>query len=131
MEKHGLSLADLEAVNPASDCEQFEIEINEMRRRPVIDVAYAITDFTDTQSWYVGSQGGYRLVFFGLPEDVRIAVHLAKLIRDAMDLEWRFWWAVNCGLTSAGKSAARKNFMAGMVGRISLRLYSMKQKREA
>ena len=131
MEKRGLSLGDLEAVDPITECEQSEVKLGEKQFHPVIYVATAIADFTHTQSWYLKPQDGYyHLVFFGLPGDVQIAVHLAKLIRHAMDMEWRFWWAVNCGLTSIRQNTARKNFMNGMAIRIEGRLYSMKQERE-
>ena len=118
MEKYGLSLADLEAVDPVSECEQSEIETG-TRLHPINDVALAIAAFTDTETWYIGGASGYRLVFFGLPGDVRIAVHLAKLIRNAMDLEWRFWWAVNCGLTPVRRDTAQRSFMNGMGNRIA------------
>src|SRR5260221_3291683 len=136
MERHGLSLADLEAVDPVSDCEQSEIKISEKRRHPVADVAEAIAEFTNTRSWYMEkpywctNQDGYRLVFFGLPGDVRIAIYLAGVIRDAMDLEWRFYWAVNCGLTPVRPNTARKNFLDGMGRRIAERFNSMKRESE-
>jgi hypothetical protein len=126
MEKHGLTLADLEAVDPVSECEQLETELG-TRLHPVSGVANAIADFTDTSSWYIGAALGYRLVFFGLPGDVRIATYLARVIRDAMDLEWRFWWVVNCGLTPVRPNTARKNFIKGMADRIANRLFSLKR----
>jgi Protein of unknown function (DUF2786) len=131
MEKHGLSLADLEAGDFVSECEKSEIDVSKNQRHAVIDVASAIADFTDTKYWYYGNRGlSYRLVFFGLPADVRIACYLARIIREAMDLEWRFWWAVNCRLTLVRPNTARKNFMEGMASRIRSRLHSMKQESE-
>jgi hypothetical protein len=128
MQKHGLTLADLEAVDPVSECEQLEVEIGEKQLHSVVNVAEAIAHFTDTETWFYGF--GHRLVFFGLPADVRIAIYLARIIRDAMDLEWRFWWAVNCGLTPVRWNTARRNFMDGMGCRIANRLSSMKRERE-
>jgi len=130
MEKYGLSLADLEVIDPVSECEQSETEFGACLHPIVHAAAGAIAEFTGTECWWIGGSSS-RLVFLGLPGDVRIATYLAKIIRDAMDLEWRFWWAVNCGLTPVRPNTARKNFMDGMGVRIACRLYSMKQKRES
>jgi len=132
MERHGLSLADLEATDQVSACEEAGIKVSEKykQRHPIADIAYEIASFTSTKFWHQECRDGHHITFFGLPEDVRIAFYLAKLIREAMNLEWRFYWAVNCGRTDVSPNIARKSFMKGMSHRIGSRLYDMEQTRE-
>jgi hypothetical protein len=128
MEKYSLSLEKLETVDPISACEEAFVEW-EKKLHPVVDVGSGILEFTDTRGWYMSGPNP-RMVFFGLPGDVRIACHLVKIIQSAMDMEWNLYWVFN-SWGSTSKNVARKNFMMGMATRISERLQTLKQEREA
>jgi len=130
MQKYGLDLKKLETVDAVQECEESHIKY-EKKLHPVFRAAAGIADFTDTKTWYYNYQHRIGLTYFGLPGDVRVAVHLTKIIAAAMDQEWGFFWAVNSGRTEVAANTARKAFMTGMAVRIAQRLRSMKTERQA
>lgn len=67
MEKYGLTLAELKAIDPTSECEESLIKVGEKRVHPVIHVAASIADFCDVTTWY---NKDCELHFLGLPGDV-------------------------------------------------------------
>lgn len=130
MAKHGLSVNDLKAASPTDVCGADWVYNGKKKAHESRYTAPAIAEFTDTRVW--GDRQGEDLVvrFYGIKEDVAVAVYLFKTFQSAMDFEWTRFWTKNADLTEENPKTARKSFMAGMYRRLSERLHSLKQERD-
>ncbi len=143
MAKHGLSLAELQAIPlPSNACDADGVPIGNQRTHPVRRVANAIAHYTDTRTWWnlhgcihgkpgtirrVHPHNGPILIFFGLSADVQVALYLTQTLRIAMDTEWVTYWATNRKTNTIASNTARASFMGAMAHRLSERLYAMKR----
>jgi predicted HicB family RNase H-like nuclease len=123
MAKYGLSLSDLKAASPTDVCGQDEITFGARKTsHEVRFTCVAISEFTGTKVWTELSETPIRIKFFGLPNDVSIAVYLFKTFQAAMDYEWQHYWSTQGGFHHENVRTVRKNFMVGMARRLNERL---------
>jgi hypothetical protein len=99
------------------------------RHHLVINVARAISKFTDTRVWYVGSD----LVFFGFKIDTEIAEYLTFVFKRAIDSHSSAYTLFNPEYdraSASGRSEMLRSFGLGMADRLGERLFELKSKRD-
>jgi Protein of unknown function (DUF2786) len=131
MDKYGLSLADLTAASPTDVCGWESVFTGRKKTHEVQFCGPTIAEFTGTKVWLVRGRDEVRVQFFGIKNDVSVAVYLFKTFRSAMDFEWTRYWSKNTGLIDVNARTARKSFMQGMYRRLCERLREEIDKREA
>lgn len=139
MQKHGLSLADLKAASPTDVCCLEGLKGGKRHTHEVQWTVPIIARFTQTRTWLTKSvlkrskakkQIEVVIQFFGIKNDVAIAIFLAKTFQQALDLEWTRYWTKARAITLFTEHAARKGFMIGMTDRLNDRLNEMIRQRE-
>ena len=86
LERHGLSLADLE--RRASPCDRAEVRTDRSRAGPLEACGPSVAAYTECCFWLEVSEGDRLVqVFFGLPADVQAAVRLMAGIGRALESE--------------------------------------------
>ena len=132
LERHGLSLADLE--RRASPCDRAEVRTDRSRAGPLEACGPSVAAYTECCFWVETTENG-RLtqVFFGLPDDVQAAVRLMAQIGRALESEGN---AFRSGKAyTQGRGGRRRelhtSFIAGFADGIQARLDMMRAARGA
>jgi hypothetical protein len=130
MDKHGLSLKDLKAASPTDVCANESVVAGKKKTHEVQFCCPVIAEFTGTRAWSDRKGDCVLIQFYGIANDVSIAVYLFKTFRAAMDFEWTRSWSHNSELTDLHAKTVRRSFMTGMYRRLNERLKTLIKERE-
>lgn len=131
LDRHGLSLSDLEIRNQA--CEAIIVETSRKRAGALDDCVPTIAAFFDTRVWgETGEQGLSRYVFFGLPADVQAARYLYELVERTFETEGAGFRASATYLDTPAKRrrTATNSFQHGLAHGITDKLMTLRETRE-
>ena len=128
LDKYDLTLSEIEVRDET--CIQASVVVGNRKAHEVQYVAVAVGRYTDCKIWLHNSYQK-EIRFFGLRQDVEIAVYLTNLLKTALDSEWSLFRRSPAYQQSARHGRTqRAAFMRGMAGRITDRLNQMKNERE-
>lgn len=132
MEKHGITEADLKAIEFGRDMRQGEFTQRQKAVHPSQKYcAVTIGLFCGVKAWtsYVGPKKKH-LKMFGLINDVEMAEFLLGLIHDSMDRGWKEFLVLNIK-TSESRHTQYWSFMIGFAERVNDKLEELMQGRKA
>lgn len=133
LEKYSLTLTDEELG--AADCVKGRAEEEEVYNHPLSACLTGIAYFTDTEAWFEVSTNPdlprndakrQRPVFFGLPQDVDVAVYLYALLKRALIAEGAAYENRIRFFRAAVRRGKVRDFQLGMADRLKERLHEMK-----
>lgn len=126
MDRYSVTMTDVEIK-----AEKCETRTGMAKTHPVEGCATAIARFCGCKVWRSGAAGRKALSYFGLPQDVEVAMYLTDLIRNCMEAEFKAYMRGPGKLQDAHGKTLRRNFMLSMASRIHSRLMAMAAAREA
>ena len=142
LERYALSMDEIEVRE--ARCVQAEVPLGGRRRRPIDGCVPTIARFCDCKVWlaraprrdpdaevFDSAQVGSRYVFFGFETDTALATYLFAVIDRAILTEATAFRKANPQLRSMRLRRASTSFQHGLVAKVSARLRSMHQTREA
>ena len=142
LERYALSMDEIEVRE--ARCVQAEVPMGGQRRRPIDACVPAIAHFCDCKVWlaraprqdpdaddFDWTRPGSRYVFFGFETDTALATYLFAVIDRAMLTETATFKRANPQLRAVRLRRASASFQHGVAARVSARLRSMHQAREA
>ncbi len=130
LEKYNLSMNEIEIREMT--CVEGEIVIGKSRPHPVIVVSNAIAVLLGVKSW-ISRGSNFKILFFGLPHDVEVAIYLMALCQNAMESELVAFRKSNEYLKESqfyNGNSIRASFMHGMGNRLSGRIIEMSEEAE-